>query len=286
LNTPDIHHFLIKKYFNCVPVTVEDEPNFTAKELEGYFKLIPKDIPGFVCIQTNFRDNPHLPERIVRQYEAHGERDPETGVVNSLHYYLNQIQGYCTTGLKGQIFKNYDIISLDDYLALPYHEIYGVDFGTASPAGIVSVKIHKNEVWVRELNYEPVDLISMGKKLDRLGIGRNDLVICDIAGEHFIRELRGGLKRLFSDEERLLYPQASNGFRNLVGSPDKRIESGIEKLLSMKIHVTSDSLNLQKELMMYVWDTDRDGKALDKPVKAYDHLLDPLRYIVVGHRAW
>ena len=286
LNTPDIHHFLIKRYFNCIPVTVEDEPNFTEKELEGYFKLVPKDIKGFVCIQTNFRDNPHLPERIVRQYEAHGQRDPETGVVNSLHYYLNQIQGYCTTGLKGQIFKNYDICSLDDYMALPYEEIFGVDFGTASPAGIVSVKIHKNDIWVRQLNYEPLDLIGMGKKLDRLGIRRNDLVICDCAGRDFIMELRGGLKRYFTDEERQMYPQASSGFRALIGSPDKKIETGIEKLLSMKIHVTADSLDLQKELMMYVWDTDRDGKALDKPIKAYDHLIDPIRYIVIGYRGW
>jgi phage terminase large subunit len=285
MNTPDIHHFIVRRYFNCFPVTVEDEPNFTQEELDGYFKIVPKGLEGIVCIQSSFRDNVHLPEKIVRKYNWYGERNDE-GRVNDLHHYMTSIQGYSTTGLKGQIFRNYKVISLEEYNSLDYYEVYGVDFGTASPAGVVAVKVRNNNVYVRQLNYEPLSVIPLGKKLDKLGIKSRDLIIADCAEPDSIRELRFGFKKYFDSEERERYPEATKGFRNCLASPDKSIRAGIDKLLSMNIYVTEDSVDLLNELLMYVWDTDRDGKCLDKPIDDWNHLIDPLRYVIRGARVW
>jgi hypothetical protein len=42
----------------------------------------------------------------------------------------------------------------------------------------------------------------------------------------------------------------------------------------------SPSTNLQTELNRYKWRTTKDGIQLGEPVKGYDHLIDPARYVV------
>lgn len=283
LNTPDIHHWIVKRFFDAIPLSVDDEPDLLGEDLDGYFKLVPKGTAGVVCMQSNYTDNEFLPHKTKIQYEAYG--DPASSMYN-LHHYLTNIKGYSTTGLKGQIFKNYDMISLEEYNLIDSLEVFGVDFGTASPAGVVAVKIIGNDLYVRELNYEPCDLISLGKKLNDLGIGSHDLIVADCAEPTTILELRMGLEKYFSAEDRERYPAASYGFGNIRPSPDKSINSGISKMLGMRIHVVKGSDNLVKEFTMYVWATDRDGKSLDKPVDAYNHLCDPLRYITRVHGIW
>jgi PBSX family phage terminase large subunit len=199
MNTPDIYHWIVRRYFNAVPITTDDEPRFDQKELDGYFKLTPKNVRGVVVIQTSFRDNEHLPEKTIRQYEEYGDHDSP---MFNAHHYLTSIQGYSTTGLKGQVFKSYKLIEPDEFMSLDYAECYGLDFGTSSPAGIVWVKVHGNKVYVKELNYEPLKLVQLGKKLDELGFKDDTLIVADCAEPDTIRELRMGLMKYFDDEER------------------------------------------------------------------------------------
>jgi len=44
------------------------------------------------------------------------------------------------------------------------------------------------------------------------------------------------------------------------------------------LNITKNSLNLKKELNNYSWDKDKEGKTLNKPVDAYNHCIDALRY--------
>src|SRR5574339_667912 len=67
LNTPDMNHWIVQKYFDLGPL-VDDKGKAT-----GYFKLIPKKIQGFVAIQTSYKDNQHLPEDVIRDYEGYGD---------------------------------------------------------------------------------------------------------------------------------------------------------------------------------------------------------------------
>jgi phage terminase large subunit len=42
--------------------------------------------------------------------------------------------------------------------------------------------------------------------------------------------------------------------------------------------VTSNSVNLIKELRAYTWDSDKTGKRLNKPIDNFNHAIDALRY--------
>ena len=53
---------------------------------------------------------------------------------------------------------------------------------------------------------------------------------------------------------------------------------GIQRMQENKFFVTSQSVNLIKELRMYTWDTDRSGAKLNKPIDAYNHCIDGIRY--------
>src|SRR5690349_5239646 len=112
LNTPDVQHWIIKRYFNLQQVE------------DGFYKITPKQIKGFLCIQTSFEDNPYLPAHIIENYNNYG--NPESHLYNK-YYYMTAIKGYASTGRKGQIFTKFKTIKLADYLKLPFKEYYGQD---------------------------------------------------------------------------------------------------------------------------------------------------------------
>ena len=56
------------------------------------------------------------------------------------------------------------------------------------------------------------------------------------------------------------------------------ISYGLDLLQQEPFLVTSNSLNLIKELRGYVWDTDKTGKQLNKPIDSMNHCIDAMRY--------
>ncbi|MCR9065503.1 MAG: terminase large subunit [Cytophagales bacterium] len=67
---------------------------------------------------------------------------------------------------------------------------------------------------------------------------------------------------------------------NIKGSLKGRdsIMHGIQKLQGVDLLVTTRSTNLIKELRNYTWDTDKEGNTLNKPIDAYNHGIDAIRY--------
>jgi phage terminase large subunit len=267
LNTPDVGHWIVKRYFTTVPVPGED----------GYFELVPKKIDGFLAIQTSFRDNEFLPANVVARYESYG--DPESHLYNK-HHYLTAILGYATSGRKGQVFKKVKPISLEDYMDLPYKEIYGQDFGTAAPAGLVGIKVHRNQIFVRELNYKPMTTLELGKLYCTLGLNAVDLVVADSADPKAIAKLRNGWRGdELAEEEFHRYPRLAVGF-NVIASTKGRdsVTAGIDDLNQMDFYVTEDSRNLWNEIAHYVYAQDKNLNFTNEPIDDYNHLIDPTRY--------
>jgi len=56
------------------------------------------------------------------------------------------------------------------------------------------------------------------------------------------------------------------------------INFGIQIMQSQEYLVTSNSTNLIKELRGYIWDTDKTGARLNKPIDFNNHSIDGLRY--------
>ena len=57
------------------------------------------------------------------------------------------------------------------------------------------------------------------------------------------------------------------------------INFGIDILQQNDFYVTQRSTNLIAELRAYMWDRDKTGKTLNKPVDAFNHCIDPMRYL-------
>lgn len=275
LNTPDVNHWVVSKYFDLEPVMNEKG------EATGYFKPIPKNIPGFVAIQTNYKDNPFLPADVVRDYEGYG--DPASHLYD-LHYYMTQILGYASSGRKGQILTKVKKISLKDYLELPYKEIYGLDFGTSSPAGLVGVKMHHDAAYMRELNYLPKDTLGIGIMLCQLGFTTKETIIADSAVPLDISRLRRGwTKNELTPEQIEKYPQLLRGFTVLaaIKGPGS-IESGVRVMRGMQLFAVEESENLWMEIRNWIYAVDRNDQTLEEPEDQYNHLIDPARYVITG----
>jgi phage terminase large subunit len=272
LNTPDIQHWIVKRYFNLELV------------YDGYWKLTPKEIPGFLCIQTSYQDNPHLPEHIVNNYEGYG--DVNSHLYNP-HYYKTSILGLASSGRKGQIITKAKPIKLKEYLALPYKELFGLDFGTASPAGIVGVKMHRNTIWTRQLNYRPMNTLDIAKFFAMRKFDATDLIIADSADPKSISKLRHGYKGdELSEEEFMLHPSLATGFNvKAAKKGTDSIKFGLDLIDSMELFIVEESVDFWAEVMSYVFAQDKNRNYTNDPIDDFNHLIDPLRYVVTDAKS-
>jgi phage terminase large subunit len=285
MNTPDIGHFLLKSYFYTnIPAPVPANcPEELKKEYDGYFEIKPKEIPGFVCIHTGFESNEFLPQHIIDRYKSYG--DPASHNYNP-HYYLTAIKGYASTGRKGQVLRKVKEISLKDYLALPFKEYYGQDFGTAAPAGLVGVKFDKNNCYVREINYLPMNTLSIAKLYCTLNFGLNDKIIADSADKDACEKLAAGYQaKELSQEDLMNYPKLLRGFfveKCVKG--EGSIRAGISIMDGLNLFAVKESENLWNEIRNYTYDKDKNDNLTNDPIDDFNHLIDPWRYVATDQR--
>lgn len=273
LNTPSLQHFIVKRLFNATPVLdVNGEPT-------GYFSLSPKNIPGFICIQTSYKDNPFLPSHIIERYEGYG--DPKHHLFD-LHHYFTAILGYASTGRKGQIFTKFKPMSLAKWCSLKLTTIYAQDFGTASPAALIAVKFEGNTMYVHLLNYKPMDVLELGKLYCQLKLTKSDRIVCDYAGSEQVKKLKGGFKDLPAAEYEI-YPALANGFYT-VNCPTKDIPGDISLINSMEVYAVEEDVELWEEINNYCYAQDKFGNYVDAPIDDYNHCLDGLRYVAADQR--
>jgi phage terminase large subunit len=57
---------------------------------------------------------------------------------------------------------------------------------------------------------------------------------------------------------------------------------GLNLINQNKVYVTSRSKNLINELRNYIWTTDKQGNKLNKPIDAYNHAIDAMRYAITS----
>lgn len=271
LNTPDVNHWIVKRYFNLVQVE------------DGYYDVIPKQLPGFLCIKTSYEDNPFLPEHIVSNYKNYG--NIQSHLYNQF-YYNTAIRGLASTGRKGQILTKVKPIKLVDYLLINSKEVYGQDFGTASPAGLVGVKFDKNNCYCRQLNYLPKDTLSLGKRYCELVLGDKDRIVADPADKDTVDRLEKGWKRDELPQDVLdKYPRLLKGFFMVraVKGPGS-IQFGIGLMLSMNLFAVEESLDLWTEINSWVYAVDKNNNSTDEPLDDFNHLIDPWRYVISDHK--
>jgi phage terminase large subunit len=217
-------------------------------------KLIGK--PGVELIISDHRHNFFADQSIRDKVEALKDIDIELWKV-----YARGLTGKIT----GLVFGNWEIceaIPTDAKLLAA-----GLDFGfTNDETGCLLVYRQNGELWVDEVLYETgLTNADIAKRLKATGISKNTEIIADSAEPKTIEEL----KRMG-----WYITPAKKGADSVIHS--------IDILKRYKINVTRASVNLRKELGKYKWKVDNSGNAINQPIDACNHLIDPLRYVALN----
>ena len=143
---------------------------------------------------------------------------------------------------------------------------YGMDFGyTNDPTTLIAAYYYNgNIIWDEVIYQTGLTNGDIAKLMKSACVTRTDYVVADSAEPKSIAEIN-------------LY-----GFS--VKPADKGPDSvrfGIDILQESEFFVTSRSVNIISELRKYMWDKDSEGRALSKPIDAFNHAIDPMRYLAI-----
>jgi phage terminase large subunit len=216
-----------------------------------WFHTDLKDDEDVDFLTINYLDNESCPESAKSFIEK--------AKIKSLtsEYWRNwyNVYGLGEIGsLQGVVFSDWqqvDNIPIDAKLMA-----YGCDFGYSNdPTTITAIYQYNNLYYYDELIYQTGLTNNEIAKLFNAKGGLNDVYIyADSAEPKSIQELKNfGLN---------IRP-AEKGKDSIM--------FGIQRMQENKFFVTSQSVNLIKELRMYTWDTDRAGTKLNKPIDAFNH---------------
>lgn len=141
---------------------------------------------------------------------------------------------------------------------------YGMDFGfTNDPTTLIAIyEFESIEYWDEVIYQTQLTNSELSKLMKSKSVSQLVPIISDSAEPKSIRDLR------------------NMGWTKLQGAEKGKdsIINGINTIQEKEIRVTSSSLNLIKELRSYVWQKDSSGKATNKPIDAFNHCIDAIRY--------
>lgn len=213
--------------------------------------------PGFngvkgntTYIHTDYRDNiENLDPSFLERVEQIRLTNPDK--------YNHVILGGWLNKAEGVVFENWSIGEFNKDLLFTY----GLDFGfKVDPDALAKVAIDRDN-----------KKIYLKEELYRNGLGSEQLseIVHSVCGED---------NQIIGDnaEGRLIDDLLNSGLnitacKKGAGS----ILAGIKMMQDYEFIVDPSSTNLIKELNNYVWDDKRSGK----PIDAYNHLLDAIRYV-------
>tara|TARA_R110000796_G_scaffold51154_1_gene120657 strand:- start:1041 stop:2198 length:1158 start_codon:yes stop_codon:yes gene_type:complete len=203
--------------------------------------------------QTSYLDNPFLSKTIVKEIERLKYIDE--------NYW--RVYGLGERGKSRSLIFNFSTIpNIPESAKLVGR---GLDFGfTNDPTALVETYVEGDNMYVKELLYRTgLTNQDIGNELKRLQLDRRDEVWCDSAEPKSIEEIHRmgwNTKKTFKGE----------------------ITIGIDIIRRYKLFATDDSINLIKELKNYKYIEDKNGQLTNKPIDAFNHTLDALRYSVVN----
>ena len=212
-----------------------------------------KDEPDSDFLILTYKDNEALDQSIIDQIEKNKEK------AQTSTYWANwwKVYGEGQLGmLEGVVFSNWKQID-----TIPKEAKLlgiGLDFGyTNDPTAIIEIYNYNGQRIVNELAYQTGLLNSDIAKL----LPKNVVVYADSSEPKSIDEIkRFGIT-----------------IKGVTKGKDS-INYGIDVIQRNEYLVTSNSQNLIKELRSYVWDTDKQGKRLNKPIDFNNHAIDAFRY--------
>jgi phage terminase large subunit len=222
-----------------------------------YTNLIDADRDDVDFHISTYRDNPFLEESTISEIERLKEIDE-----NLYRVFSEGQRGVATE----TIFPTFNIV--DDIPDNAKEIALGLDFGySADPTSLVKVYKHDLDLYVDELLYEKgLTNQDIAHKIKELGIDRSIEIYADSAEPKSIEEIyrMGGIN---------IKPAKK-------GSDSIRI--GIDVIKRHKLNITKRSLNAIKEFRNYKWIKDKNNQITNKPIDAYNHAIDAVRYVALN----
>ena len=210
-------------------------------------------------LKLTYLDNEALPDTIVKdiekaKYKAHKS-----------NYWKNwwNVYGLGEIGsLEGACIKDWSEMVLPEEARLL---CYGMDFGyTNDPSTLIALYKYNNAYIFDEVIYQKGLLNSQISNLLKT-YEVKELVYADSAEPKSIAEL--------SSYGHMILP---------VKKGKDSIVYGINLINQNEIYITPRSTNLIHELQNYIWLKDREGNTLNKPLDAFNHCIDAMRYALTS----
>lgn len=200
---------------------------------------------------------------------------------------------------EGLVYENWEEQEFDILeIAKQYPKLkftFGLDFGFSISYNAfvaVAVDVDSRKLWIFDEMYERgMPNFEIAKRITEMGY-QNETIIADCADPKSIYELKVGFKELIVDERGDMIPDERGqpqyrhyvlpNIRSAMKGADS-LKNGIQRVQSFHMIVHSVKCrNVIMELSQYCYDTDKDGKFLDRPIKESDHSMDGLRYSLEG----
>jgi len=210
-------------------------------------------------IKLTYKDNEALPDTIIKDIEKAKIK------ANKSTYWKNwwTVYGLGEIGsLEGACIPDWKQIDLPNEARLL---CYGMDWGYSNdPTTLVAMYKYNNAFIFDEVLYKKgmlnTDISNLLKSYDV-----DNIIYADSAEPKSIAEL--------------------NSYGHTVLPCMKGRDSivyGINLINQNEIYVTTRSVNMIKELQNYIWLKTKDGETLNKPIDAYNHCIDAMRYAITA----
>lgn len=220
-----------------------------------------------------FQDNEFLPEserRSILDYKQKGFHNPDLTfpeIFNELNikskYWANRWRVYglgLVGSLDGVVFDNWSIIqSIPDEAKLFSR---GLDFGYSNdPTAIVDV-------------YKYDGKLILDQRLFRTGMVNADII------NWYKSNVQDTIYTIADSSEPKSIEEIKRAGVRIKGANKGRdsVLHGIQNLQQFELLVTARSVEMISELKKYTWDKDKAGNTINKPIDAYNHCVDAVRY--------
>lgn len=231
-----------------------------------YDKIMQRDSTFYS--HSTMLDNPLIPMNAKRQILSYEPTDENfrQGTVDKRKW---QIYGLGKrASIEGLVFSNgfTEVPEIPEYIKKRFGY---ADYGYSNdPTAMGMVAIDGNNIYIDEKCYKTEmlskDIVREFKEMYTTE-GRNIKVVSESADPRMIQEIYNAGINI-------------HAVKKFAGS----VVAGIDKMKELKIHVTSRSINVIRELKNYTYKQDKTGKFINDPIDDWNHHIDGIRYVVLS----